>query len=299
MSNMCVTKDGYKSAEAIRFAAVSDAALYKQLTAIAQIVLNAADAVASYKKLWDVSSNGLRLEEDLHSHVKGTYWPAETQMLEEFTQPTPREDQAVLSRRYAGRMWAPIAASFAKAIKKLECEKPRYCGNMHTKRLQQLLAQRSGARANVLLFADRIAFFEIEAIKDVDHERSKQAIAQRQGLFAAAASLMAEAQKGFAGLNTNAMSAVTSGMETFMFERTRQRQADAGFGSDPFFHQQIAANLAGQQQTDPYGSLQDPGGVSSANVGVPSSMSSGFAEEDPMGISPSMATVSNPGAGPE
>lgn len=246
MANMCVDDEGYKTAEKIRFEAVSNASTLKQLVAVAQIALNASDAVESFKKLWQVSSNGLRLEEDLHNHIKGTYWPAEVQMLEEFTQPTPQEAQAVLARRYAGRMWAPIASAFAKEIKKLECETPRYCGNAYTKRMQEMVVQRSGARANVLMLADRIAFYENEAIKEVDHERRKQAIAQRQGLFGQAASLMAQAREGFAGVNANAMGAINNAIRTLGFERVSQAQANAGFGQDPFFHQQVANRVAQQ-----------------------------------------------------
>lgn len=243
MSNMCVSAEGYKAAETVRFAALSEAASYKWAQALLQIGFNAKGAVDNYKKLHLITSKALALEEDQFNHVKDTYWPAEEQMLNEFTQKTAWESQAVLAKRYAGRMWAPIAAQFAKEIRKLECEKPRYCGNAHVKRMQEMLVQRSATRANVTLLADRIAFFEVQAVEDTDHDRRKQAIALRQGLITQAASLMAQAASGFAGAQASSMGAINNAIQALGYARGQQNNAENRVGRDPWFHQQTAQGV--------------------------------------------------------
>lgn len=249
MANMCVSADGYKQAETIRFEALSKAATYKQAMAIAQILLNAEGAVTNYKKLHLISSQSLALEEDQFAHVKNTYWPAEEQMLNEFTQKTPWETQAVLAKRYAGRLWAPIAAQFAKELHKLECEKPRYCGNSHIKRVQEMMVQRSATRANVTLLADRIAYFEVQAVSDTDFDRRKQAIALRQGLLGQAASLMKQAASGFAGAQASSMGAINNAIQALGYAFGQQNNAQNRVGRDPYFHQQVAQGVAQAEQS--------------------------------------------------
>lgn len=246
MANMCVSDAGYKEAEGKRYAAVATAGTIKQLMAVAQFALNASDAISNFKKLNKVASRGVTIEEQLHKKLKETYWPAEDQMLDEFTQKTTWEGQAVLAKRYAGRMFAPYAAQFAKDMHKLECEKPRYCTNAHVKRVQELMVLRSAVRANVNLMAEKIAFYEIKAVEDTDHERRKQALAQRQGLVQQAAALMAHASQGFAGAASGAMGAVNNAIQTFGYATTQRAQAEAGFGKDPYFHQRIGQQVGGQ-----------------------------------------------------
>lgn len=238
MANMCVSDSGYTTAEGIRFAALSTAASYKQLFAVAQFALNASDAITNFRKLNNVASRGVALEEEQQAHLRDTYWPAELQMLNEFTQKTVWEDQATLARRYAGRMWAPLAAGFAKEIRKMECEKPRYCGNAFVKRMQEMMVQRSATRANVTLLADRIAFYEIQAINDTDIERRKQVIAMRQGLVQQAATLMRSVAQGFAGAGATAMGGVNNAISSFGHAWAARNNADNRVGRDPYFHQQ-------------------------------------------------------------
>ena len=236
MANMCVTQAGYSAAESARFGALSTAATIKQVVAVAQFALNANDAIKNFKKLRDVSSRGVSIEEEQHGHLKNTFWPAELQMLDEFTQATPWEAQAVLAKRYAGRMWAPIAVGFAREMRKMECEKPRYCSNAFVKRMQEMMVQRSATRANVTLLADRIAFYEIEAVRETDIERRKQVIATRQGLISQAATLMGAAAKGYAGANANAMAAVNNAISTFGHAMGERQAAEDRRGTDPYFH---------------------------------------------------------------
>jgi hypothetical protein len=244
MANMCVSKDGYEKAETDRFAALSFAATLKASVATAQFALNANDAIQNFKKLRNVSSRGVSIEEEQHGHLKNTFWPAEVQMLDEFTQATPWETQAVLAKRYAGRMWAPIAVGFAREIRKMECEKPRYCSNAFVKKMQEMMVQRSATRANVTLLADRIAFYEIEAVRETDIERRKQVIATRQGLIAQAASLMGTAAKGFAGANANAMGAVNNAISTFGHAMGERQAAEDRRGVDPYFHSQAQREVS-------------------------------------------------------
>lgn len=243
MANMCVSEKGYKKAEGDRFAAVRTAANYKAGIAAAQFLLHANDASSNFKKLNKVSSRGVTVEERLQKQLRETYWPAEDQMLDEYTQKTEWESQAVLAKRYAGRLYAPFAAQYAKEMHRLECEKPRYCTNSHVKRVQEMHVLRSAVRANVTLLADKIAFSEVQAIEATDHERRKQALAQRKGLVAQAAALMASAAQGFAGTAANSMAAVNGAIQTFGAAITQRQQAEAGFGRDPFFHQQIGQQV--------------------------------------------------------
>lgn len=244
MANMCVTKDGYEEAENKRFGALSFAANLKAATAVGQFALNASDAISNFKKLRNVSSRGVSIEEEQHGHLKNTYWPAELQMLGEFTQATPWESQAVLAKRYAGRMWAPIAVGFAREIRKMECEKPRYCSNAFVKKMQEMMVQRSATRANVTLLADRIAFYEIQAVQETDIDRRKQVIAIRQGLINQAASLMSSAANGFAGANANAMAAVNNAISTFGHAMGERQAAEDRRGRDPYFHSQIQREVS-------------------------------------------------------
>jgi hypothetical protein len=244
MANMCVTAAGYAAAESARFGALSTAATIKQVVAVAQFALNAADAIKNFKKLRDVSSRGVSIEEEQQGHLKNTFWPAELQMLDEFTQATPWEEQSVLSKRYAGRMWAPLAVGFAREIRKMECDKPRYCSNAFVKKMQEMMVQRSATRANVTLLADRIAFYEIQAVKETDIERRKQVIAIRQGLISQAASLMSAAAKGFAGAGANAMGAVNNAISTFGHAMGERQAAEDGRGRDPYFHSQLQREVS-------------------------------------------------------
>lgn len=245
MANMCVNKDGYAAAEKIRFEAVSSAAAIKQTVAVAQFALSAADAVSNFRKLRNVTSRGIAIEEEQHGHLKNVYWPAEKQHLQEFTQATPWESQSVLARRYAGKLWAPLAAGFAREIQQLECNKPRYCGSAFTKAMQDLMVRRAATHANAKLLADRIAFYEIEAVRDTDFERRKQAIAMRQGLVQQAAALMATAQRGFSGAAGASMAQVNNAIQAFGYFNTQRQQANAGeTAPDPYFHSQVSRNTS-------------------------------------------------------
>lgn len=227
--SMCVSKDGYQRAEEIRFAAVSYASTLKQVLALVAFALHAADAIANFKKLSDISARGIAIEEAQHAHLRDVYWPAENQFLAEFTQPTPWDSEATLTQRYAGRMWAPIAAAFAVKIRELRCAKARYCTTAWRRALADLMVARAAAKANVATLASRIAFAEVQAVNDKDFERRKQAIALRRGLVSQAASLMAAAANGLAAAGADSMRAASNALEAFGYARQRAPSYDPSF----------------------------------------------------------------------
>ena len=232
---VCTTDLGYISAEAIRFAATTTAAGIRQATAVAQFALNASDAISNYKKLADVSSRGIAVEEQQHAHIRDNYWPRETQFLNEFTTPTPWEDQAVLARRYAGRMWASAAPSFAKTLKEMEVNRQRYHGVSYFRAVQEVLATRGQTKANIAALADRIAYAEIQAVNDRDFDRRKAAIAMRQGLIGQAATLLGQAAQGLASAGSDNLYGANNAIEAFQYygeydKRTKEieRMKDGG-----------------------------------------------------------------------
>jgi hypothetical protein len=214
---VCTTDAGYIAAEVIRFAATTTAAGIRQYAAVTQFALNAKDAVSNYKKLADVSSRGIAVEEQQHAHVRDTYWPRETQFMNEFTVPTPWEDQAVLARRYAGRMWASAAPSFAKTLKEMEVNRQRYHGVSYFRAVQEILATRGQTKANIAALADRIAYAEIQAVNDRDFDRRKAAIAMRQGLIGQAASLLGQAAQGLASAGSDNLGAASNALQAFQY----------------------------------------------------------------------------------
>lgn len=237
--SLCISQKGYRDAETIRFEAVSFASTLKQVLAVAAFAVHAAEAIANFKKLSDISSRGISIEESQHGHMRDVYWPAENQFLAEFVQPTPWESQAVLTDRYAGRMWPPIAAAFARKIHELQCNKPRYCATAFRRALQELLVARAAAKANALTLASQIAFAEVEANDDRDFEQRKQAIALRKGLVAQAAALMASAANGLAAAGSDALRGSINAITAFGYARS-----DAA--SDPGFYNTTGRNLGNQ-----------------------------------------------------
>jgi hypothetical protein len=230
----CVTAEGYKIAEGIRQSAVSFAASLQQSVAVAQFALSAVDAVNNFKKLSSISSRGIAIEEQQQDRLKNVFWPREDQFLAEFTTPTAVESQSVLAKRYAGRMWAPYANVYAKELKKLECSKARYCGNAYLRAVQEVMVARGTARANFLMVADKIAQAEIEAFKDRDFTRRKDAIALYRGLIGEASSLMQAAANGLGAAGQEAANLASNALKTFAYADERRR------APDPYFHAQTA-----------------------------------------------------------
>jgi hypothetical protein len=240
----CVTDFGYVAAEGARFLGVTSAAVIRSTASIAAFALNSSDAIKNYNKLASISSRALSIEEQQHNHLKNVYWPRETQFLNEFTQPTPWEDQSVLARRYAGRMWAPIASMYAKKLKEWECSKNRYCGSAYMRAIQELLVARATTKANVEAICDRIAFYEIQQVRDTDFERRKAAIALRQGLVGQAAALMQSAAQGLAAAGAEAAQGASQALQAFGYYGNRDgtaagRRGGSGQATSPMYQAPI------------------------------------------------------------
>lgn len=217
----CVDASGYQQAEAIRHGAVSLASGIRQAVAVAQFALNAADAVSNFRKLSDISSRGISIQEAEHTHLKDVYWPAENRFLAEFTTPRAWESQAVLQKRYAGQLRSSVAGAFAKRLHEMKCNKARYCGNAYSTAMQELLVARAAALATAASLADKIAWAEVQAVGDTDFSRRTQAVAMRQGLIGQASALLASAAGGFATAASDALQSANSALQAFGYERNR------------------------------------------------------------------------------
>jgi hypothetical protein len=249
MANFCVSAQGYAIAESMRFTAVGTAATMRQVAAVAEFALYAVDTIKNFRKLRNVSSQALSIEEQQQAHLKNVYWPAELQFLNEFTAPVAWDDQATLTSRYVGRLWPPLAAIFAKRREKLKCDAPRYCAPALAQRLADLRVEEGAARANAMLLARRIAFEEVQAVSDTNFERRKQAIAMRQGLLGQAASLMQAAAQGYSGALAASVGAANAALQGLGAATAQRRNAEAGIGADPWFHQRAARGLEPQTET--------------------------------------------------
>lgn len=252
---MCVDPTSYKEAEAIRFKAVGEAADTRRTAVIAQLILDGIQAYDAYSSLNDISKRATGVEEAQYGHLKGVYWPAEDQFLEEHRAGQPWESQAVLAKRYAGRIWPPIAAKFAGKLYELECARPRYCASAYMRAFQELQVAKAATKANVLTMADKMAFYEVEAISDSNFDRRKTAVGLYLGLVGEAKSLMASAALSYGAIATDAFNAVGSGIGALIANReSRYQNGDA-------FHSRVAsgAQNASTASQSPYAM---PGGGS-------------------------------------
>lgn len=221
---MAVTVDdsGYIIAETARFLGTRLSAGIKEGVTLAQAAINSRDAISNFKKLSRISERAISIEEQEQKHLRDTYWPRELQFLNEFTKPRRWDTQATLAKRYAGRMWAPVAGAFAKKLKELELNRQRYHGKSYMHAVQELTVAMSQTKANLFVLADRIAFAEVQAVNDTDFERRKQAIALRQGLIGQAAALMASAAEGLAGAGAEAAKAATDAVRALGYFNNRE-----------------------------------------------------------------------------
>lgn len=252
---MCVDPTSYKEAEAIRFKAVGEAADTRRWAVIGQLISDGIQAYDSYSDLNDISKRAAGVEEAQYGHLKGVYWPAEDQFLEEHREGQPWESQAVLAKRYAGRIWPPIAAKFAGKLHELECNRPRYCASAYLRAFQELQVAKAATKANVITMADKMAFYEVEAISDSNFDRRKTAIGLYLGLVGEARGLMASATEGYAAIAMDAFNGVGAGIGALIANReSRYQNGDA-------FHARAAAGAQkfSSAATSPY---EMPGGGS-------------------------------------
>lgn len=221
---MAVTVDdsGYIIAETARFLGARLSAGIKEGVTVAQAAINSRDAISNYKKLSRISERAISIEEQEQKHLRDVYWPREIQFLNEFTKPRKWDSQTVLAKRYAGRMWAPVAGAFAKKFKELEVNRQRHHGKSYMHAIQELTVTMAQTKANIFVLADRIAFAEVQAVNDTDFERRKQAVALRQGLIGQAAQLMASAAGGLADAGAEAAKSATDAIRALGYFNNRE-----------------------------------------------------------------------------
>lgn len=226
----CVTQEGYRAAEEIRADAMRPVIIAKTLFATYVTVQGILDAVDAYKKLNDVASETLAIEERDFAFNKNTYWAAEDMFFDEFFKAEPWEDEATLARRYEGRLWPPIASTFAKKINELRCNKPRYCTNAYLRAMQELEVTMAVTKTTVKTLAGQLAFAEVNGVAERNFDRRKSAYGLYKGLVAQAAGYYASASSSFAAVGANALGNVSSGINDLMYtygRRGREAQSDA------------------------------------------------------------------------
>lgn len=259
MANMCVTAAGFATAEAIRFTQVAISAGLKQGVAIAEFVLNAKDAVKNFKMLAEVNEQALEIEEAQLAALESNYWGGEDAVLAESQIPTVWETEDVLAKRYAGRLWAPFAGQIAKELRLLECNKSRYCSQAYKSKVQEIATQAALARVNCTLMGEKIAWYERQAIDEMDFNRKLQGVAGRSGgsagnssaMLGHAAALVNTARGGFTNAANSALAGMNSALTAFGAGWADMKNAMNRVGSDPGFHRDVKSSLP---DTLPYGS---------------------------------------------
>lgn len=261
MANMCVSSIGYNVAEGIRFGAITTVAVMKQAVAIAEFVLNAKDAVKNFKALADVNEQALEIEEAQLAQLEGTVWGAEDAILADSQVPTTWDSEAVLAKRYAGRLWPPFAAQIAKELRLLECNKSRYCSAAFKSAVQEIATQAALARANVTLMAEKIAWYERQAVDEMDFNRRLTGVAGRSGgssgsnamaLLGHAAALVNTARQGFASNLNSSLAGMNSALAGFGNGWAEMKNARNKVGSDPAFHNAIQNSSGLRTNEDVY-----------------------------------------------
>lgn len=211
----CLDGGGYRPAEQIRAEAVKFSANLRQAGALAIAIDNALRLIDNYKMQRDISNRGLAISEGQQNHLKTTFWPRELEFLAEFGNPDDVEDATVLGRRYAGRLSSMVAGGFAKQLKAADCKASRYCTSDRSKRMQDLLLVRSEALANARILGRMIGFAEVQARRDRNDDRRRQAAALGRGLLGQAASLLDKAGGGLANAGQSIATSLNSALETF------------------------------------------------------------------------------------
>lgn len=221
MAMNCLDGSGYTVGETIRGEAVSQAALIRQVAAIAIAVDNAARLISNYKKQRDIANRSTKIAEENQDQLKQVFWPREEQFLAEFSNPEAIESIEVMGRRYGGRIVAPIAAAFARQIKEARCGFSRHCTSANAKQIQDLMIARARAIANARVLGRRIAFEEFQARNDRNFERRMQAAALGRGLMDQVADLLRSAGAGLATAGAGLSESLSSAMEAFTYARYR------------------------------------------------------------------------------
>lgn len=211
----CLDGGGYKPAEQIRADAVEHAAYLRMAAAAIIAVDNAARLISNMKLQRDVSDQQMSIAEENQANLKKTFWPRELEFLGEFGTPEDIEEAQVLGRRYAGRLVAAAAGAFAQQIKDADCNASRYCTSQRSKNMQDLLLVRSQAIANARVLGRMIGFSEVQARRDRNDARRRQAVAIGRDLIGQAASFYGAAGRGLAAAGGEISKGLNSALQAF------------------------------------------------------------------------------------
>lgn len=220
----CVSQEGYKEAEEIRAEAMRPVIIAKTAFQTYVTLQGIRDAVEAYSSLNAIASETLAIEERDFAFNKSVYWRAEDQFFDEFFKAEPWEDEATLARRYEGRLWPPLANTFAKKINELRCNKPRYCTNAYIRAMQELEVTMAVTKTTVKTLAGQLAFAEVNGVAERNFDRRKAAYGLYKGLVAQASGFYASSASGFAAVGANAMGRVSSGINDLMYTFGRRGQ---------------------------------------------------------------------------
>lgn len=244
----CLDDIGYKNGEYIRAEAVKFAANIRRIAAVAIAIDNAARLIDNYRLQRNISDRGLKIAEQNQAHLKSTYWPRELRFLGEFGTPEDIEDANILGRRYAGRLVSSVANVFAQQIKMADCNASRYCTSERSKSMQDLLLVRAQAIANARIQGRMIGFSEVQARRDRNDARRRQAVALGKGLVGEAASLYKMAGAGLASAGKEISASLGSALTAFGYA-----SRDPGYGDEMGqMRNQFLNGQQGQMARAPY-----------------------------------------------
>lgn len=211
----CLDDGGYKPGEQIRAEAVKFAGNIRSAVAGVIAIDNANRLIDNYRMQRDISRRGMKIAEENQNRLKTVFWPREIAFLNEFGTPEDIEAAETLGRRYAGRLVSTVAGEFAKRLKESDCNASRYCTSARNKALQDLLLARAQSTANARILGRMLGFREVQARRDRNEERRKQAAALGQGLMGEAASLYQSAGMALAQAGSTLASSLNSALTAF------------------------------------------------------------------------------------
>ena len=255
MFNNCISDRGYKRGEQIRADAIKQAAIIRQVAAVAIAIDNGVQLVENYKKQRDISDRMLKIMERQQNQLSTVFWPREEQFLNEFANPEPIESVDDMARRYGGRLVPAVAAAFATQLREAKCSMRRYCTSANRKMVQDLLMARSVAVANAKVLGRNIAFAEYQARHDTNYERRMQAVAIGRGLMQQAATLYASAGQSLAAAGNYLSSQFNNALTAFGYARGQYQQANTTLD---YWQNYQPRDIAVMRMPAPNGQVRDP-----------------------------------------
>lgn len=209
----CYDGSDYLNAERKRASAIQDANTIKQVEAVVLAALNAHDLIQNYSDQHAIADRAMDIAESQQTHLRTTFWPREIDFLNEFGVPEDIETVEVLGRRHAGRLVSTISGVFAAKMRQLDCAASRYCTSKRSKDIQDLLLLRSQAIANARILGRIMGFYDVQARRDLNDTRRRQAVGLGKGLMEAAAKLYGQASSNLAVIGQQLSGQVSRALE--------------------------------------------------------------------------------------